>query len=123
MNDEKKLAYAPHKIKSLRPLGNSIIVSDMSFDERVTSGGIVLMSDDMKSEGIRPRWAHVYAVGPDQRDVTVGQYVLVSHGRWTRGINVEDEFAQKTLRKVDPNDILAVSDSLVQDETMSDKVF
>ena len=123
MNDEKKLAYAPHKIKSLRPLGNSIIVSDMSFDERVTSGGIVLMSDDMKSEGIRPRWAHVYAVGPDQQDVSVGQYVLVSHGRWTRGINVEDEFTQKTLRKVDPNDILAVSDSLVQDETMSDKVF
>jgi co-chaperonin GroES (HSP10) len=117
-----KLAYAPHKIQKIRALNDNIIVCDMKFDERLSSGGIILPNDDMKNSGIRPRWAQVYAIGPDQKDVTVGQYVLVSHGRWTRGIEIEDEFSQKTIRRVDPNDILLVSDTPMADQTMGDKV-
>jgi co-chaperonin GroES (HSP10) len=94
----------------------------MKFDVRLSSGGIILPNDDMKSSGIRPRWAKVYAVGPEQKDIKVGEYILISHGRWTRGIKIEDEEGEKTIRKVDPNDILMVSDDPVQDETMSDKV-
>lgn len=123
--EEKKLAYEPHKIKKqqLKPLLDHIIVCDMKFDIRISSGGILLPNDDMKSSGIRPRWAKVYAVGPDQKDISAGQYILISHGRWTRGINIEDEDGEKTIRKVDPNDILMVSDEPMQDETMSDKVY
>ena len=95
----------------------------MNFDERITAGGIVLLNDDTKSSGIRPRWAKVYAVGPEQTEVEVGQYILISHGRWTRGITVETPLGKQTLRKVDPNDILLVSDEPVADETMSDKVY
>jgi hydrogenase maturation factor len=62
-------------------------------------------------------------VGPDQTDVKVGQYILVSHGRWTRGIKIEDEEGTKTIRKVDVNDMLMVSDDPMSDETMSDKTF
>ena len=93
----------------------------MSFDIRITNSGILLPNDDMKSSGIRPRWAKVYAIGPDQTDVKVGQYVLISHGRWTRGVTIEDIEGEKTIRRVDPNDILMVSDEPVQDDTMSDK--
>jgi len=117
-----KAAYSPHKIEKIRPLRDNIIVSDMKFDERLSSGGIILPNDDMKNSGIRPRWAQVYAIGPDQKDVTVGQYILVSHGRWSRGIEIEDEFSQKTIRRVDPNDILLVSDTPMADQTMGDKV-
>jgi hypothetical protein len=39
-----------------------------------------------------------------------------------RHLKIEDEEGEKTIRKVDPNDILMVSDDPVQDETMSDKV-
>ena len=122
---DKKLAFEPHKIKKqqLKPLLDHIIVYDMKFDIRISSGGILLPNDDMKSSGIRPRWAKVYAVGPDQKDISAGQYILISHGRWTRGINIEDEDGEKTIRKVDPNDILMVSDEPMQDETMSDKVY
>lgn len=119
---ETKYAYAPNKIKKLIPLKDAIIVSDMAFDIRITSGGIILPNDDMKNSGIRPRWARVYAVGPEQKDVEIGQYVLISHGRWTRGIKIEDDDGEKTVRRVDPNDVLMVSDEPVQDDTMSDKV-
>jgi co-chaperonin GroES (HSP10) len=95
----------------------------MKFDVRITNGGILLPNDDMKSSGIRPRWGHVYAVGPQQLDVQAGQYVLISHGRWTRGIKIDDGTGEKVIRKVDPNDILMVSDEPMTDETMSDKVF
>lgn len=119
-----KLAFEPHKITKDKffPIDQHIIVSDMKFDERKTKSGIVLLNDDKKSEGIRPRWAKIYKLGPNYKgDLVEGEYILISHGRWTRGIEVEDEEGKKVLRRVDPNDILLVSDEAMDDETISDK--
>jgi len=110
------------KFKKIKPIHDTIVVTDMDFDERITHAGVIIPYDDMKSSGIRPRWARVYAVGHSQNHVKVGQYVLISHGRWTRGLRVEDENGEHIIRKVDPNDILAISDEPVDDLTMSDKV-
>lgn len=119
-----KAAFSAHQLRrnQIRPLGRSVIVADMTFDERITSGGIVLLNDNGTTKGIRPRWGQVYAVGPDQHDVRVGEWVLVAHGRWTRGLDVEDETGKKTLRRVDPDDILAQSSEPIDDETFSDAV-
>jgi co-chaperonin GroES (HSP10) len=116
-----KLAYSAHQLNKnqIHPLNDSVIVSDMTFDERFTTGGIVLLNDNGKSTGIRPRWGQVYAVGPAQTEVAVGQWVCVAHGRWTRGIDVEDETGKKTLRRIDPKEIMLVSDEQPQDETFS----
>lgn len=116
-----KLAYQAHQIKrdQLKPLNDSVIVGDMVFDERITTGGIVLLNDNGKSLGIRPRWGRVYAVGPEQHDVRVGEWVCIAHGRWTRGIDIEDESGKQTLRRVDPKDILIQTDELPNDETFS----
>jgi co-chaperonin GroES (HSP10) len=97
----------------------------MKFEHRITNGGILLPNDDMKSSGIRPRWGQIYAVGSENKDTDIveGKWVCVSHGRWTRGIDVEDETGKKTLRRVDPGDILMISDEYVQDSTLSDKVY
>jgi hypothetical protein len=46
---------------------------------------------------------------------------MVSHGRWTRGLKIEDATGEKTIRKVDLKDILLISDEPVNDHTMSDK--
>ena len=120
-----KLAFEPHKFKKeeFKPIGKHIIVSDMEFDERITTGGIVLLSDNRKDTGIRPRWAQIYALGSDFQDdeIKVGKWICISHGRWTRGIDVEDETGEKTLRRVDENDILLVSDEPVNDLTFGDK--
>ena len=119
-----KLAYSAHQLNKnqIHPLNDSVIVTDMTFDERFTTGGIVLLNDNGKSTGIRPRWGQVYAVGPEQHEVTVGQWVCVAHGRWTRGIEVEDETGKQTLRRVDPKDIMLVSDEQPQDETFSEAI-
>ena len=103
-----KFSFQAHKINqnNLRPLNDSVIVSDMTFDERITRGGIYIPNDNGTSRGIRPRWGQIYAVGPTQKEFAVGQWVCVSHGRWTRGIDIEDELSKKTLRRVDPKDIL-----------------
>jgi len=116
-----KAAYAAHQLqrRQLRPLKDSVIVSDMIFDVRISTGGIIIPNDNGKSTGIRPRWGQVYAVGPDQQDVTPGQWVCVEHGRWTRGIDIEDESGKITLRRVDPKDIMMVSDRQPDDDTFS----
>jgi len=115
-----KAAFAPYKLSatSLEPLRDAVIVSDMSFDMRQTSAGIVLLNDNGTGLGIRPRWAQVYAVGPEQQDVRPGDWICVAHGRWTRGIEIDDNGSERTIRRIDPNDILLVSDEQPQDDTM-----
>jgi co-chaperonin GroES (HSP10) len=101
-----------NKIKGkLFPLHNKILVSDMDFGMEVTAGGIILHSDDGKSAGIHPRWAKVFAIGPDQKDVTVGEWVLLEHGRWTRGIDYETESGEEiVIRMVDNNAVMMSAD-------------
>lgn len=119
-----KHAFEPHKLSKaqIKALKKDVIVSDMSFDVRITQSGLVLPNDNGTTLGIRPRWGQVYAIGQDQTEVNVGDWVCVAHGRWTRGIEIEDESGPRTIRKIDPNDILLISDSLPQDDTMSTAV-
>lgn len=117
-----KASYAPHKIDSIRALNDSVIVEDMEFSGRTLSSGIILMNDNGTTAGIRPRWGRVYAIGPDQRDVQIGQWICVAHGRWTRGLDIEDADGARTIRRVDPKDILLISDEQPDDDTMSDAI-
>jgi co-chaperonin GroES (HSP10) len=119
-----KPAFSPHKINKhqLRALHDHVIVSEMTFDQRITSGGLILLNDNGTTLGIRPRWGQVYAVGSEQKDVQVGQWICVAHGRWTRGLDIEDESGKHTIRRIDPEDILLISDAQPQDDTMSTAV-
>ena len=98
----------------LRPLRNKILVHNMNFGEQVTTSGIVLTSDDGKERGIHPRWAQVFAIGPEHKEeFNVGDWILVEHGRWTRGIDYENEDGTKTtLRMVDNPCIMMWNDEL-----------
>ena len=119
-----RAAFSAHRIDrhQLKPLRDTVIVGDMNFEERLSNGGIVLVKDNGKSSGIRPRWGRVYAVGPDQTDIKVGTWICVEHGRWTRGIEIEDETGKQTLRRVDPNDIMMESDEEPADVTFSQAI-
>lgn len=97
-----------------RAIRDHVIVAEMNFNERFTASGIWIPPDDKTDSGIRARWAKVVAVGPEQETIKVGQYVCVSHGRWTRGVELDGE----TIRRIDDNDILLVSDDPHVDETM-----
>mgnify|MGYP006266458911 CR=1 FL=1 len=111
--------FDPIKIESLRALNDHVLVADMNFKERKLSSGIYLLNDDGRGAGIRPRWARVYAVGDKQQDIQVGQWILVAHGRWTRGVKIEDQTGEVTIRRIDPNDILLVSDEQPSDDSLS----
>lgn len=104
-------AFSPIRISRLRALHDSVIVADMQFSGRTLSSGIILHNDNGTTAGIRPRWGRVFAVGPDQKDVKPDQWICVAHGRWTRGLDIEDDSGVKTIRKIDPADILLVSDT------------
>lgn len=115
---DKAALFEPAKVNQLRALHDHILVCDMQFDSRISHGGILLLSGDRKLEGIHPRWARVYAVGPDQQEVRVGQYVCVAHGRWTRGIEITDDDGEKIIRRIDNSDILLISDNPMVDEVI-----
>jgi hypothetical protein len=101
-------AYEPKKLK-IRAIHADVLIIDMEFGEKKTSSGIILKSDDGKVHGIKPRWGKVYKIGPEQKDVKEGQWVLVEHGRWTRGMEIDDGDGVKTVRKVDIKCMLAIS--------------
>lgn len=117
-----KRGYLSNEISGLTAIGKTVLVTEMNFDFRTTSTGIILPGDDAKDSGIRPRWGKVYAVGPEQEDVSPGQWILVDHGRWTRGVDITVGGVRQTIRKVDNKDILLVSDEPVVDDTMGNKV-
>jgi co-chaperonin GroES (HSP10) len=107
--------------KKIRPTRKNILVTDMEFGERKTANGLILLGDDMEERGIRPRWAKVVAVGPENEDVKVGEWIYVAHGRWSRGIDVTNEETGETttIRMVDPKDVLLSSDEQPRDETVA----
>ena len=106
-----------------RALRDDVIVEEMAFKERKLQSGIILLDDDGKGHGIRPRWGKVYAIGPDQTDVVPGQWIMVAHGRWSRGVKIEDEHGETTIRKVDNKDILLLSDEDPgSDDTLADAI-
>jgi hypothetical protein len=129
MAQEEQLFQASNKLKQtnqvpgIRALHDHVIVRDMNFSGRQLSSGVILLGDDGKTDGIRPRWAKVYKVGPDQKDVKPGQWVFIEHGRWSRGLEVEIDGETFTVRRADPNCIIFVSDEEPdQDDTISTAV-
>ena len=94
----------------ITPLKKRVLVSDMQFGATKSKGGIILLDDDGTEAGIHPRWAKVYAIGNQQEDVNVGQWVLVAHGRWSRALKVKKDDVELEVRMIDENDILLLSD-------------
>ena len=100
----------------IKPLGAKIFVSDMEFGEQKTASGLYIPSDHAKGSGIHPRWGKVWAVGDAQKDVKVGEWILIDHGRWTRTIEYENEDGSITeLRMVDNDAVLIQSDDKPND--------
>ena len=101
---------------SVRPIRNRVIVSGMEFGEQTTAGGIIISSDDGKDRGIKPRWGLVEAKGSENKDpYDIGDWILIEHGRWTRGFEVElEDGTVETMRTVEAESILAFSNEKPQ---------
>jgi co-chaperonin GroES (HSP10) len=108
------------KVKgTITPLHDKVIISDMNFDAEVTESGIYIPSDNAKGQGVHPRWGRVWAIGPEQQDVKVGEWILVEHGRWTRTIEVEQEDGDVLeVRMVENKAIIMATDDKPTDVIM-----
>lgn len=95
----------------LKPLPNDILVVDMEQGASITKSGLMLLDDSVASvENIKPRWARVYKVGKNIRDISPGQWILIEHGRWSYGINLETGTEKLYVQKIDIKSILMTAE-------------
>jgi co-chaperonin GroES (HSP10) len=111
-------------VGKLKPIRDRVIVHNMHFGEQRSSGGIVILGDDGKDRGIYPRWGQVFAKGPENKeDFQVGDWILIEHGRWTRGVTYEQDTGDETtIRMVDNNCILMWSKEKPNDAQIGNAV-
>ena len=88
-----------------------VLVTDLERGSRLING-IIIPDDNGKSEGIRPRWGRVYSIGEGIDEISVGQWILVENGRWTRMLKIrEDDGTYIQVWGVEwPKSVMLVSD-------------
>lgn len=100
---------------SLKPIHDKVIVTNLEHGVKKTKSGLIILDDstvDAGERGIKPRWALVHAVGPEQKDVNVGEWILLEHGRWSLGQDLSEIKGEHPIRiwLADHDAILAVAD-------------
>lgn len=95
---------------TIQPTTNSIIFSfyDDSTSSRFinkTASGIAI-AISAKDQANVDRWGVVTAVGPDVRNIKVGEAILIESGFWTSGFEVEGVKFWKT----DENSVILTAD-------------
>jgi co-chaperonin GroES (HSP10) len=71
-----------------------------------TDTGLITTSQGKDQSNIA-RWGKVIALGPDVRDVTLDDYILIESGKWSAGFKTVEG---QTIWKTDEDQVLAVSD-------------
>lgn len=108
---------------NLKAIGERVLITDMYFGEQKTASGLIINNDDGKTRGIYPRWGKVYSKGPNNKDdYEVGDWILVEHGRWTRGVAMETDDGELEVRMVDSECVLAFSKEKPQDVYIGEEV-
>lgn len=101
--------------KKVRAFGDRVlgIMLNPPGTYKKSKAGLLIADKDMDATGIKPRWFEVYSVGENIDWLKEGQYVFVEHGRWTRGMDVDDDLK---LYMLDNKDCMLVSDTLPDEE-------
>lgn len=97
----------------INALPGKVLVNDIKRGQRKV-GRIILPDDEGKADGVRCRWCQVFAVGEDINSVSPGEWILVKHGNWTRGVKVTDEVTKEEVEiwSVNwPEGVLAAADN------------
>jgi co-chaperonin GroES (HSP10) len=104
---------------TLTPINDRVIVSNMYFGEQKLKSGLIISDDNGSTRGIYPRWGQVHAKGPNNDSAyQIGDWVLIEHGRWTRGVKIDEGTGELELRMVDAECILAMSNEKPDDVQM-----
>lgn len=96
-------------------LPNSFYVDSLEIGEKKTKFGFIIPEEKMDARGefVRPRWARVLFKADNVKNIEVGDWVLISHGRWSSSIVMLKDGTQKKIWFISPKSIkeglLAVS--------------
>ena len=108
---------------NLKPIGNRVLVSDMHFGEQKTKSGLIISDDNGTTRGIYPRWGQVHSKGPNNEEpYKEGDWVLIEHGRWTRGVKIDEGEGEQELRMIDEENVLGWSDTKPEDVYIGQEV-
>jgi len=80
--------------------------SSNGFSNR-TRGGIYYR-EETENQLDKGRWGRVLLIGPDVKEVSCGDYVLVEPLRWTTGLTVGE--SEEKFWMTEEKDIMAISD-------------
>lgn len=101
-------------LEKIEPIKDVVLVKNLEFGLKVLNSGIIVPDDDGKNRGIHPRWAQVFRVGPMVKELTPelkeNNWILISHGRWSRGFEIKEAGQVLKVFRVDPKDILLVGE-------------
>lgn len=105
---------------SIRPRKGSLFVHNLDYGDVRIRNGVYIPNDDMKQAGIRPRWAQILFVADDlKRDFAPGQWILLDHGNWSRGFDIELQGEITRVWFVEPKSVkrggLLISDEMPDD--------
>ncbi len=76
-----------------------------------SKSGLLVADKEMTTGAIKPRWFEITSVGEKIDWCKEGDYILVDHGRWTRGVEIDGE----KVFMVDNKDCLAISHERPED--------
>jgi co-chaperonin GroES (HSP10) len=93
----------------LKAFGDRVLATmiDRPDGYKKTHGGLLMNDKDGETTAIRPRWFRVKSIGERVDFVNEGQYILVAHGRWSNGVDIDDQ----KIYLIDNEEILGTSNT------------
>lgn len=85
-------------------LPDTLYVEKIEYGEKTLKNGFVIPTETMDYLGnfVRPRWAKILYKADNIKNVNVGDYILLSHGRWSSSIKCTIKGIQKTIWYISP---------------------
>jgi len=86
-------------------LDDTLYIEKIEYGERTLKNGFIIPTETMDHFGnfVRPRWAKVLYKADNIKNVNIGDYILLSHGRWSSGINCIINGIKKTIWYISPS--------------------
>lgn len=104
--------------ENFSPYKDKVFVTDLHRGLMLTNGGVILPDDNMTNHGVHSRWAKIYSIGPEVKNITPGEWVLIEHGRWSPRLRITlDDGSPLDLWMIEyPKAVLVVSDTDPREE-------
>lgn len=85
-------------------LPDTLYVEKIEYGEKTLKNGFIIPTEIMDYQGhfVRPRWAKVLYKADNIKNINVGDYILLSHGRWSSSIKCTIKGCQKTIWYISP---------------------